>query len=156
MSEPVQQRVVHAERVVDADAGRIFALIADPAQQPRWDGMDNLGQAAEDQRVRAVGDVFAITLRSGGVRHNTVVEFAEGRLIAWMPSVPGEAPPGHLWRWEFEPVGDGRTRVRQTYDWSRLKDEGRLERARSTTPQRLQASMARLADLAERQADDSD
>jgi len=35
-------RVVSAHREIAADAGRIFELIADPTQQPRWGGNDNL------------------------------------------------------------------------------------------------------------------
>ena len=40
--------------------------------------------------------------------------------------------------------------VTHTYDWSRLTDEKRLVRARATTADRLQASLGRLAELAER------
>jgi hypothetical protein len=58
-------------------------------------------------------------------------------------------PPGHLWRWELEPVNPSRTRVTHTYDWTRLTDEGRLPRARATTTDRLRASLDRLAALAE-------
>jgi uncharacterized protein YndB with AHSA1/START domain len=143
-------RVVSASREIAADAGRVFELIADPAQQPRWDGNDNLAAAADGQRVRAVGAVFRTTLTMGSVRENHVVEFDEGRLIAWRPAEPGRRPPGHLWRWELEPISPSRTRVTHTYDWSRLTDEKRLPRARATTADRLQASLARLAAIAER------
>ena len=143
-------RVMSASREIAADAGRVFELIADPAQQPRWDGNDNLAAAADGQRVRAVGAVFRTTLTMGSVRENHVVEFDEGRLIAWRPAEPGRRPPGHLWRWELEPISPSRTRVTHTYDWSRLTDEKRLPRARATTADRLQASLARLAAIAER------
>jgi uncharacterized protein YndB with AHSA1/START domain len=142
-------RVVSASRVIDADAAQVFELIADPAQQPRWDGNENLAQARAGQRVRAAGAVFTMTTTKGNVRENHVVEFDEGRLIAWQPAEPGQAPPGHLWRWELEPVDAGRTQVTHTYDWTRLVDERRLPRARATTPDRLQASIDRLAALAE-------
>ncbi|WP_281457523.1 SRPBCC family protein [Saccharopolyspora ipomoeae] len=137
-------------REIAAEAGWIFELIADPARQPSWDGNDNLSEAPTGQRVRAEGAVFTMTLTTGGVRDNHVVEFEEGRRIAWMPSDHGHEPAGHLWRWELEPVGDGRTRVTHTYDWSRLTDEKRLVRARSTTEAQLRASIDRLAELAER------
>ena len=142
-------RVVSATREIAAGAGRIFELIADPAQQPGWDGNDNLGTAVTGQRVRQVGDVFTMTLSRGEVRENHVVEFEEGRRIAWTPAEPGKMPPGHLWRWELEPVDASRTRVTHTYDWTRLTDEGRLPRARATTTDRLRASLDRLAALAE-------
>jgi uncharacterized protein YndB with AHSA1/START domain len=144
-----ERRVVSASRDVAAPAATIFELIADPAQQPRWDGNDNLAEASSGQRVRAAGDVFTMGLTMGAVRENHVVEFEEGRLIAWRPSEPGAKPPGHLWRWQLEPIDDTHTRVTHTYDWSQLTDENRLARARATTSERLQASVDILAALAE-------
>ncbi len=144
-------RVVSASRDIAAPAARIFELIADPAQQPRWDGNNNLAEAAAGQRVHAVGDVFVMGLRQGVNRENHVVEFDEGRLIAWKPSEPGLPQPGHLWRWELEPIDNERTRVTHTYDWTALADEKRLNRARQTSADWLQASLARLAALAEAQ-----
>lgn len=143
-------KVVIASREIAAPADKIFELIADPSLQPRWDGNDNLAEARTGQRVRAVGDVFTMTLTMGSVRENHVVEFDEGRLIAWRPSEQGKEPPGHLWRWQLEPLDDSRTLVTHTYDWSRLTDEMRLTRARTTTADKLQASIERLAQLAER------
>ena len=142
-------RVVSASRKIDAGPERIFELIADPAAQPRWDGNDNLASAPAGQRVRRTGDVFTMTLTRGQIRENHVTEFEESRLIAWMPAEVGQAPPGHLWRWELEPTGAARTRVTCTYDWTQLTDEKRLSRARATTADRLRASLDRLAALAE-------
>jgi uncharacterized protein YndB with AHSA1/START domain len=143
-------RVVSASREIAAAADTIFEFIADPSRQPRWDGNDNLAEAQAGQRVLAVGDVFTMTLTMGSVRTNHIVEFEEGRLIAWRPSEPGKEPPGHLWRWQLTPVDDSRTLVTHTYDWSQLTDDNRLPRARATTADKLQASVDRLADLAER------
>ncbi|NNG20081.1 polyketide cyclase [Naumannella sp. ID2617S] len=145
-----EQRTVTASRVIAADARSIFELIADPANQPRWDGNDNLAEAPAGQRITAVGQLFTMTLTQGSVRENHVVEFTEGRLIAWQPAEPGARPPGHLWRWELEPLEDGRTRVTHTYDWTGLTDSNRIPRARRTTADWLRASLSRLADVAER------
>jgi uncharacterized protein YndB with AHSA1/START domain len=142
-------RIVSASRDVAADAAIVFELIADPAQQPRWDGNENLAHAAAGQRVRAVGDIFTTLLTSDMTRENHVVEFEEGRLIAWRPSEVGKAPPGHLWRWVLEPLDDAGTRVTHTYDWTDLTDETRIKRARATTADKLRASLDRLAMLAE-------
>jgi uncharacterized protein YndB with AHSA1/START domain len=142
-------RVVSASREIAAGAERIFELIADPAQQPRWDGNDNLGMAPAGQRVRHAGEVFTMTLTKGSIRENHVVEFDEGRRLAWMPAEAGKRPPGHLWRWELEPVGTSRTRVTHTYDWTQLTDKKRLPRARATTADKLRASLDRLAALTE-------
>ena len=150
-AEPDPPRVITVSREVAAPAGRIFDLIADPAVQPRWDGNDNLAHAAAGQRVRQAGDVFTMTLTGGDVRENHVVEFAEGRRIAWCPSPVGRPQPGHRWSWELADLGDDRTLVTHTYDWTGLAatDAMRLERARATTPDRLRASLDRLATLAE-------
>jgi len=142
-------RIVSASREIGASPERIFELIADPAAQPRWDGNDNLAGAAAGQRVRRTGEVFTMKLTRGSIRENHVVEFEEGRRIAWMPAEPGKERPGHLWRWELEPAGPSRTRVTCTYDWTQLADENRFARARATTADRLRASLDRLAALAE-------
>ncbi|MGY2061299.1 SRPBCC family protein [Nocardia gipuzkoensis] len=143
-----ETRVTSASREIAAAATTIFELIADPARQPEWDGNDNLAEAPAGQRVRGVGEVFTMILTMGTVRENHVVEFAEGRLIAWRPAEPGATPPGHLWRWELEPLADNLTRVTHTYDWTRLTDEKRMVRARATTPDKLRASLDRLAESA--------
>ncbi len=143
-------RRVSASREVAAAAGVIFELIADPAQQPRWDGNDNLAEAPGGQRPRRVGDVFTMTLTMGSVRENHVVELVEARRIAWQPAEPGQPPPGHQWIWDLEPVGPSLTVVTHTYDWTRLTDDSRLARARATTADMLRRSLDRLAELAER------
>ena len=142
--------MVSASREIAAGPGPIFELIADPAQQPRWDGNDNLAEAPAGQRVRRAGEVFTMALtHDGAIRENHVVEFDEGRRIAWRPAESGKRPPGHLWRWELEPAGDAGTRVTHTYDWTLLTDSNRLVRARRTTQELLMASLDRLAAIAE-------
>jgi uncharacterized protein YndB with AHSA1/START domain len=138
--------IVSASREIAAPE-EIFELIADPSQQPRWDGNDNLSEAPAGQQVRAV---FVMTLTKGSVRENHVVEFVEGCCIAWRPAEPGQPAPGHLWRWELTPIDPSRTRVTHTYDWTHLSDAKRIPRAQATTTDKLRASLDRLAALAER------
>jgi len=139
-------RIVSAERVIQAPAEVIFELIADPARQPEWDGNNNLREAAPGQRVRAVGEVFIMILtKDGAARENHIVEFEEGRRIAWRPAEVGRRQPGHLWRWELEPISATSTRVVHTYDWTQLTDSNRIKRAERTGPENLRASIDRLA-----------
>ena len=77
------------------------------------------------------------------------MDFVEGRRIAWLPAEVGQAQPGHRWAWELEPLLPSRTLVTHTYDWTDLTDEQRVPRARATTAEKLQASLDRLAALAE-------
>lgn len=144
-----EQQIVSARGVIEAPAARVFELIADSAQQPEWDGNENLTSAEPGQRVCSVGDVFLMTLTNGQTRENHVVEFAEGQLIAWKPSPIGESQPGHLWRWELRALDAARTEVTHTYDWTQLKDTDRLVRARKTTSANLAASILRLQKVAE-------
>jgi hypothetical protein len=90
-----------------------------------------------------------MTVSRGRIRENHVVEFTEGRRIAWRPAEPGQNPPGHLWRWELAPIDSSHTQVTHTYDWTQLTDPERLPRARATTADKLRASLDRLAALAE-------
>lgn len=144
-----ENRIVTAEREITVPATQIFKLIADPARQPQWDGNDNLAHADQGQRIVKVGQTFTTELTNGQSRTNHVTEFEEGRLIAWKPAMVGEEPRGHVWRWELEPVDELSTLVRHTYDWTALTDETRIERARATTQESLQASLAKLAELSE-------
>lgn len=147
-----ENKVITAELLIDAPVDEIFELVADPAQQPLWDGNENLAQAPAGQRVHAVGDVFRMINVGDKVRENHVVEFQEGRLIAWQPSEVGKSRPGHLWRWEFQPQGPRRTLVRHTYDWTQLEDPRRMDKARGTRVQNLMASLERLKALAEQRS----
>jgi uncharacterized protein YndB with AHSA1/START domain len=151
MTDSEKPRVIAVTEDIAAPAATIFELIADPARQPEWDGNNNLASAAEGQRVLAVGDVFAMNITTGSVRENRVVEFEEGRRIAWQPSPLGKPAPGHTWRWEIEATGENSSRVTHTYDWTQLdpNDEGRIAKATSTGEAQLAASVSRLKALAE-------
>lgn len=143
-------RVVSASTLVNAPTAAIFELIADPEQQVRWDGNDNLEAADPGQRVVGVNQSFTMRLTNGAERENHVVEFEEGRLIAWMPAEVGGKPFGQLWRWELEPGADGSTLVTHTYDWTQLhNDPQRERRAAGFGQEQLMASVQRLKDLAE-------
>lgn len=142
-------KVVSAEIEIAAPASEVFDLIADPVRQPEWDGNDNLGTAAQGQRPTSASGSFITTLTKGVDRENHIVAFEEGRLIAWKPSEVGGEPFGQKWTWEIEATGERSSLVRQTYDWTELRDPLRLPRAQSTTSENLLASLERLKTLAE-------
>ncbi len=106
-------KIVSTERVIHAPADRIFAVLADPSQHCVIDGSGTV------KRVRSAPERLALGAKFGMAMHhfvpypikNTVVEFEEGRLIAWQHLAHD------VWRYELEPRDDG-TLVRESFDWS--------------------------------------
>lgn len=107
---------VRVERVIAAPAPAIFDLLADPAMHPVIDGSETLRSptsgAGAGARL-ALGSTFGMRMRILVPYRitNRVVEFEEGRRIAWSHF------GGARWRYELEPVGGG-TRVTETFDLS--------------------------------------
>jgi Polyketide cyclase / dehydrase and lipid transport len=113
------ERKISTERVIAAPAARIFDVLADPAMHPVIDGSGSVRNELEGNPERlALGSRFGMAMHIGFPYRikNTVVEFEEGRLIAWCHF--GK----HRWRFQLEPVGDAsgvdKTRVIETFDWS--------------------------------------
>ncbi|GAA4421966.1 SRPBCC family protein [Actinokineospora soli] len=108
-------RQVSATRVINAPAATIFDLLADPAKHPLIDGSGTVRAAlGTPGRRLGLGDRFGMDMKAGlpyKIR-NTVVEFEENALIAWRHFY------GHRWRWRLKDLGDGRTEVTETFDWS--------------------------------------
>jgi uncharacterized protein YndB with AHSA1/START domain len=113
------ERKMSTERVIAAPPARVFDVLADPAMHPVIDGSGSVrSELKGNPRRLSLGSRFGMAMRLGvpyQIR-NTVVEFEEGRLIAWCHY--GK----HRWRFELEPVEDGsgveKTRVVETFDWS--------------------------------------
>lgn len=97
---------------VDAPAQAVFDVLADPAQHAAFDGSGTLqGLVAGPDRL-ALGAHFGMSMRIKLPYRvdNTVVEFEEGRRIAWCHV------NRHRWRYELEPIGEGSTLVTETFD----------------------------------------
>ncbi len=79
-------RVVRVERVIPADAATIFDVLADPRQHRDIDGSGSVKDTSGTPPERlALGSRFGMSMRLGVpyVIRNEVVEFDEGRRIAW-------------------------------------------------------------------------
>jgi hypothetical protein len=101
--------------VIDAPAERIFDVLADPANHPLIDGSGSVrASLSSGPRRLALGARFGMRMRLGLPYRimNTVVEFEDGTLIAWRHFF------GHRWRWRLHDLGNGRTEVTETFDWS--------------------------------------
>lgn len=109
-------RWARAARItIDAPPAPIFDVLADPAQHPLFDGSGTVTGTLTAPARLSMGAEFGMSMRIGLPYRieNTVVEFEEGRLIAWRHF------NGHRWRYELEPVVGGerdRTVVTETFD----------------------------------------
>jgi hypothetical protein len=106
-------RSASASRVVPAPSTDVFELLASPGRHALIDGS---GHVADVQP--GTPDRLFAGARFGMQMHwylpykilNEVVEFEEGRRIAWRHF------GGHRWRYELETVAEDRTRVTETFD----------------------------------------
>ena len=153
MIEQSQTRIVVRE-TVDVPATALFAVLADPGRHLEMDGSGTLRAGSDNPAITGVGQVFTMEMHYpslGDYRtDNHVVDFENGRRIAWMTAREGQPPAGVRWSWELRPEGLDRTTVVHTYDWSRVTDPAVL--ARVTFPrvsgEALERSVQRLAVVA--------
>jgi uncharacterized protein YndB with AHSA1/START domain len=140
---------VSVERVVAAPAQEVFALLADPRRHREIDGSGTLRETVDGPPRLHRGARFGMRMRLGGPYEmtNTVVEFEEGRRIAWQPRpsnrVAALAIGGRIWRYELEPV-EGGTRVRETWDIRHERFPLPLLAARSATRRAMARTLERL------------
>jgi hypothetical protein len=97
---------------VDAPAQAVFDVLAAPAQHSAFDGSGTVQAQVSGPERLSLGARFGMGMR---IRlpyrtDNTVVEFEEGRRIAWCHV------NRHRWRYELEPVDEGSTLVTETFD----------------------------------------
>ena len=109
-----KQRSVSVSRQIAAPADVIFDILADPARHAEIDGSGTVrGAKLDDPERLKMGSKFGMKMKIVVPydMRSTVVEFEEGRLIAWAHF--GK----HRWRYELEPNDEG-TLVTETFDWS--------------------------------------
>ena len=106
-------RSVAVTRLIPAPPEAIFDVLADPARHPEIDGSGTVRKSRGGSQRLSQGATFGMDMRLGLPYRmtNTVVEFEEGRRIAWQHF------GGHRWRYQLEPT-EGGTAVTETFDWS--------------------------------------
>ncbi len=136
------ERRVSRDIVVDAPPSAVFAVLADPREHGRFDGSGTVRSAITGPDRLSLGDRFGMSMRLGVpyTINNQVVEFEEDRLIAW------RHVGHHRWRYELEPVGEGSTKVTETFDWSTSRAPKILELLRypATNTRGIEATLPRL------------
>ena len=106
--------VVSRTREINAPAEEIFELLADPRRHHEIDGSGSVQAANVNAPARlSLGAKFGMNMKIGLPYRitNTVVEFEEGRRIAWRHF------GGHVWRYILEPTATGTT-VTEQFDWT--------------------------------------
>lgn len=142
-----KERKFSVEREIAAPAERIFAILADPSRHCEIDGSGTLVQMTSSKTPLTLGSTFSVRVRMGVTypTKNRVLEFEENRLIAWAHW------QGQRWRYELEPQGDGRTLVRETFEWgsSRWPIGIELVGAHKKNITSMEVTLERLAALVE-------
>lgn len=145
--------LVTVHRHIDAPAQSLFDIVADPAQHPAIDGSGSVRRALSGNPARlALGARFGMDMKLGAKYHitNHVIEFDEGRRIAWRHF------NGHVWRYTFEPDAGG-TVVTEQWDARRVWNRTLLVLAGFPKRNRdgMTATLDRLAEIAAPPADPS-
>jgi uncharacterized protein YndB with AHSA1/START domain len=150
--------VVSVERVIAAPADRIFDLLADPARHHDIDGSGAVRDAKAGNERLAKGSEFGMSMHLviGYSTVNTVIEFDDGKRIAWQTHPGGKFGArffgGRIWRYELEPA-DGGTLVRESWDISEekgpVKGILRTSKTKDHTRNAMEKTLANIAQLVE-------
>jgi uncharacterized protein YndB with AHSA1/START domain len=152
----VEGNTVSVERIVEAPAEQIFALIADAGKHSSFDGSGTVDHSSQPSQPLTLGSVFGMSMRGRPESlflpyrtTNTVIEFEPDRRIAWKTTMgPLGLIGGRIWRYELEPVAAG-TLVRETWDVS--QDRQRPMLRMGSMPQQaedgMRATLERIAAL---------
>lgn len=108
-------RWIKAARItMNAPADAIFDVLADPRRHAEFDGSGTVQSAVSGPERLALGSHFGMSMRIKVPYRisNEVVEFDEGRRIAWCHF------DRHRWRYELDPVDATTTVVTETFDGS--------------------------------------
>ena len=139
---PTNESNETTERLINAPAERIFAVLADPSQHCVIDGSGTVKTHA----LRARPAVARSQVRHGDASlvpypiMNTVVEFEEGRRIAWQHIAHD------VWRYELEPRDGGTLCARPST--GRTVAAGKLLESMGTPKQNLASMEKTLERLA--------
>ena len=105
-----KSKLVSASHFVPATPNEIFELLANPAMHSVIDGSGSVLAPKDSAPQRlSLNATFGMSMKKGMPYKitNTVVEFVEGKQIAWRHF------GGHIWRYILEPTSGGTTVTEQ-------------------------------------------
>ena len=104
-----ENKIVSVSKLVPASAEQIFELLANPEMHPVIDGSGFVIAVSSAPKRLSQGATFGMSMKRGVPYKmtNTVVEFVEGKQIAWRHF------GGHVWRYILEPTTGGTTVTEQ-------------------------------------------
>lgn len=146
-----EKRIV-VTREIDASNKDLFEILSNPERHAELDGSGFVRSGDRSDRITGVGQVFTMNMEGehmGGEykTDNHVDAYDENRMVGWKTAPAGTEPPGWEWLWELEPLDEDHTRVRLTYDWSKVTDKELLKKLHFplVSEEELEQSLGRLA-----------
>ncbi len=159
-----KDKLLEVSRRIEAPAGRIFEILANPQRHIDFDGSGMLRGALDKRPINKVGDTFTMKMHRLGDDYlmlNHVVEFEQERRIFWAPA-PGDIsraedhdpskvgiPAGYRWGYILIPDGENATVVTEVFDDSALSEtllrgEGSWINGKNSLRESMAASLEKL------------
>lgn len=154
MSATQNSDLVSVERLIASPPEPIFELLANADRHRDIDGSGSVRDARKSTGKRlALGSQFGMNMKIGlpYAMVNKVIEFEEGRRIAWQTRAPGpigKVVAGRIWRYELEPA-EGGTLVRETWDITQESalSKPAVRRLAAMTRRNMEATLERIEKL---------
>lgn len=145
---------------INAPAETVFAVLADPTTHQAIDGTGWVRESLDGKQLTGAGQVFRMAMyhdNYGGMHYemaNRVEVFEPPHAIAWLPGQGADDAHldfgGWIWRYDLKSLGEDRTEVTLTYDWSGVPAATREQiEFPPFDRQHLDNSLKHLAELAQ-------
>lgn len=144
---------LEVQRVIAADADRVFRVLCDPQGHVAIDSSGML-MSADGEPVSAAGDSFVVHMDREALndyplgRYDvtvTITTFVPDKEIAWTILGQIRPPIGHVYGYRLEAAPEG-TLVTSYYDWSAISQEWRDAQIFPVVPESaLRATLGILA-----------
>jgi len=122
------EETMRTSATVNAPVDTVFGVLADPTTHEAIDGTGWVRQPLDGKRLAGSGQIFRMAMYHENhpdkdyEMANRVEVYQPPHAISWQPGAgPDDANlefGGWFWRYDLRPLGDDRTEVTLTYDWS--------------------------------------